>query len=184
MRKAADDADFKRVHIYEMDSLQYFNKHKLNQRLPSAQQKFDEWYASQKENTLLEELYSNITFSEDRVQLIKLRFVELMIGAGPFITVLPQAVRYSKESIRFIELLEEYFKVRIAHVAIIPSVIRFAANLCYRRKLFDVKYIKLALEERKCLILKRTYFDSIIKMPLWSKENKLFRAILKQYIGC
>jgi len=183
LRHLSKDEYFKEVNIFEMDSLRYYNKKKLNRRLPTAWRKFDQWSGKYAKNNLIDALYFNIRSSKLKDQLIKLKLVELMCAIDQVVTVLPDRLRHSSKSIRFIELLEEYFKKRIVHIAIIPSPVRYFLNLIQRKKSFSFNYLYSNLTERRLLISKKAYFDDVIKMPLWVINKDFLSNIFKKYIG-
>lgn len=172
LKKISDNECFKDENIFEMDSLEYYTQDVLQKRLPLAWQKFHKWYSVQEENTLLEKLYLNIKLSHQGVQLIKLKLIEFMLHPESFVTVLPLLLRHNDQSIHFLELLESYFKCRIAHIAIIPSLPRFLLNLYSRKNFFTFRYVKKNLAERRRLISKKSCFDVIIHTSFFTKKNK------------
>ncbi len=181
-RKLSNDECFASVHVFEMDSLGYMKKNKLDQRLPIAWRKFDQWYENSKQDNLLDELCSNIRSSERENQLIKLKLVELMSSPDQVITVLPYLLRHSAESIRFVELLEEYSRKRIVHISIIPNLTRYLLNLIQRKKSFSFDYLNANLAERKLLMSKQSCFDDVIYVPLWTIDEDFSLDIFKKYI--
>ena len=140
--------------VFEMDSLQYYWSKVLEKKLPIARQKFSEWRSEQDSSALLEELSSNLSASSPEAELIKLKLLDLLISPDRFVTILPQILRHTDEGVRFIELLENYFRVQLVNIAIVPSKWRFTLNFCLRLRIWNFAYVKRGLAERQVLISK------------------------------
>ena len=170
--------------VFEMDSLQYYWSMVLQKKLPIARQKFSEWRSEQDSSALLEQLSSNLCASSPEAELIKLKLLDLLISPDRFVTVLPQILRHTDEGVRFIELLENYFRVRLVNIAIVPSKWRFALNFCLRLRIWNFAYVKRGLAERQLLISKSHNFDYVIRNNLYSKSESHFLAVLNRIFGC
>ena len=170
--------------VFEMDSLQYYWSMILEKKLPIATQKFFEWRSEQDSSALLEELSCNLSASSPEAQLIKLKLLDLLISPNRFVTVLPQILRHTDEGVRFIELLEKYFRVQLVKIALVPSKWRFALNFCLRLRVWNFAYVKRGLAERQVLISKSHNFDYVIRNNLYSKSESHFLAVLNRIFGC
>jgi len=170
--------------VFEMDSLQYYWSMILEKKLPIAKQKFFEWRSEQDSSALLEELSCNLSASSPEAQLIKLKLLDLLISPNRFVTVLPQILRHTDEGVRFIELLEKYFRVQLVKIALVPSKWRFALNFCLRLRVWNFAYVKRALAERQVLISKSHNYDYVIRNNLYSKSENHFLAVLNRIFGC
>lgn len=166
--------------VFEMDSLKYYWSMVLEKKLPIARQKFLDWYSEQDSSALLEELSSNLSASSPEAELIKLKLLDLLISSDRFVTVLPQILRHTHEGIRFIELLENYFQIRLVNIAIVPSKWRYALNLCLRLRVWNYAYVKRGLAERQMLISKIHNYDYVIRNDLNSKGEDRFLAVLNR----
>ena len=182
LSRLSDDDYFSDVRVFEMDSLKYYNERSRNKRLPDARKNFERWLEGVADDDLTRELCANIASSLPKLQLVKMTFVELMSGPGQFITVLPGSMRHDREGIRFVEILEERFKRRVVHTAIIPSPLRYLLNLIYRKRVLKYRGMKIALAERARLTSKKPDFDEVIEMPLWSPRDSSFVDVFKKYI--
>ena len=149
--------------VFEMDSLKYYWSMVLEKKLPIARQKFSEWRSGQDSSALLEQLSSNLSASSPEAELIKLKLLDLLISPDRFVTVLPQILRHTDEGVRFIELLEIYFRVKLVNIAIVPSKWRFALNFCLRLRIWNLAYVKRGLAERQLLISKSHNYDYVIR---------------------
>ena len=170
--------------VFEMDSLQYYWSKVLKKKLPIARQKFSDWRSEQDSSALLEELSSNLSASSPEAELIKLKLLDLFISSDRFVTILPQILRHTDEGMHFIELLENYFRVQLVNIAIVPSKWRFALNFCLRLRVWNFAYVKRALAERQLLISKSHNYDYVIKNNLNSKSENHFLAVLNRIFGC
>lgn len=170
--------------VFEMDSLQYYWSKVLEKKLPIARQKFIEWRSEQDGSALLEELSSNLSASSPEAELIKLKLLDLSTSSNRFVTILPQILRHTDESIRFIDLLENYFRIRLVNIAIVPSNWRYAINLCLRLRVWNFAYVKRGLAERQMLVSKSHNYDYVIKNNLYSSSEKHFLAVLNRIFGC
>ena len=170
--------------VFEMDSLKYYWSMVLEKKLPIARQKFSDWRSEQDSSALLEELSSNLSASSPEAELIKLKLLDLFISPDRFITVMPQILRHTDEGVRFIELLENYFRVRLVNIAIVPSKWRFALNFCLRLRIWNFAYVKRGLAERQLLISKSHNYDHVIRNNLYSKSENHFLEVLNRIFGC
>ena len=170
--------------VFEMDELKYFKSKMLQKRLPIARQNFFEWRSEQDSSALLEELSSNLSASSPKAELIKLKLLDLLISSDRFVTILPQILRHTDEGIRFIELSENYFRVRLVNIAIVPSKWRYALNLCLRLRVWNFAYVKRGFAERQMLISKSHNYDYIIRNNLHSESESHFLAVLNRIFGC
>ena len=170
--------------VFEMDSLQYYWSMILEKKLPIAKQKFFEWRSEQDSSALLEELSCNLSASSPEAQLIKLKLLDLLISPNRFVTVLPQILRHTDEGVHFIELLENYFHVRLVNIAIIPSKWRFVLNFCLRLRVWNFAYVKRGFAERQLLISKSHNYDYVIRNNLSSKSEDHFLAVLNRIFCC
>ena len=170
--------------VFEMDSLQYYWSMVLQKKLPIARQKCSEWRSEQDSSALLEQLSSNLSASSPEAELIKLKLLDLLISPDRFVTVLPQILRHTDEGVRFIELLENYFRVRLVNIAIVPGKWRFALNLCLRLRVWNIAYVKRGLAERQLLISKSHDYDYVVRNNLYSKSENHFLAVLNRIFGC
>ena len=170
--------------VFEMDDLKYYKSKMLQKQLPIARQKFFEWRSEQDRSALLEELSSNLSASSPEAELIKLKLLDLLISPNRFVTVLPQILRHTDEGVRFIELLENYFRVRLVNIAIVPSKWRFALNFCLRLRIWNFAYVKRGLAERQLLISKSHNYDHVIRNNLYSKSENHFLEVLNRIFGC
>jgi len=170
--------------VFEMDSLQYYWSKVLEKKLPIARQKFSEWRSEQDSSALLEQLSSNLSASSPEAELIKLKLLDLFISPDRFVTVLPQILRHTDEGVRFIELLENYFRVQLVNIAIVPSKWRFTLNFCLRLRIWNFAYVKRGLAERQVLISKSHNYDYVIRNNLYSKSESHFLAVLNRIFGC
>ena len=170
--------------VFEMDSLKYYWGKVLKKKLPIARQKFVDWRSEQDSSALLEELSSNLSTSSPEAELIKLTLLDLLISSDRFVTVLPQILRHTDEGMRFIELLEKYFRVRLVNIAIVPGKWRYALNLCLRLRVWNFAYVKRGLAERQMLISKSHNYDYVIRNNLHSKSESHFLAVLNRIFGC
>ena len=166
--------------VFEMDSLRYYWGMVLEKKLPIARQKFSEWRSEQDSSALLEQLSSNLSASSPEAELIKLKLLDLLISSDRFVTVWPQILRHTDEGMRFIELLEYYFRIRLVNIAIVPSKWRYALNLCLRLRVWNFAYVKRGLAERQMLISKSHNYDYVIKNNLNSKSESDFLAVLNR----
>ena len=169
--------------VFEMDSLQYYWGMVLEKNLPIARQKFFEWRSEQDSSALLEELSSNLSASSPEAELIKLKLLELLVSSDKFVTVLPYILRNSDEGMRFIELLESYFRVRLVNIALVPGKWRYAVNFCLRLRAWNVAYVKRALADRQMIISKSHNYDYIVRNNLQSKSERYFLAVLNRIFG-
>ena len=169
--------------VFEMDSLQYYWGMVLEKNLPIARQKFFEWRSEQDSSALLEELSSNLSASSPEAELIKLKLLELLVSSDKFVTVLPYILRNSDEGMRFIELLESYFRVRLVNIALVPGKWRYAVNFCLRLRAWNVAYVKRALADRQMIISKSHNYDYIVRNNLHSKSERYFLAVLNRIFG-
>ena len=169
--------------VFEMDSLQYYWGMVLEKNLPIARQKFFEWRSEQDSSALLEELSSNLSASSPEAELIKLKLLELLVSSDKFVTVLPYILRNSDEGMRFIELLESYFRVRLVNIALVPGKWRYAVNFCLRLRAWNVAYVKRALADRQMIISKSHNYDYVIRNNLHSKSERYFLAVLNRIFG-
>ena len=169
--------------VFEMDSLQYYWGMVLEKKLPIARQKFFEWRSEQDSSALLEELSSNLSASSPEAELIKLKLLELLVSSDKFVTVLPYILRNSDEGMRFIELLESYFRVRLVNIALVPGKWRYAVNFCLRMRAWNVAYVKRALADRQMIISKSHNYDYIVRNNLHSKSERYFLAVLNRIFG-
>jgi len=181
LRQLSSDDYFQEVCIFEMDSLKDSKGKSLKNQLPIARHNFKQWLEDAEGGSSIDELCMNIDSSEPKVQLAKLKYVELMSTSGQFITVLPGSMRHRPDGIRFIELLEEHFQKRIVHIAIIPKPVRYLLNLIYRKR-FRLSRLKIALAERASLIAKKPQFDRVIEIPLWTTRKDCSADVFKKYI--
>ena len=170
--------------VFEMDSLKYYWSMVLEKKLPIARQKFSDWRSEQDSSALLEELSSNLSASSPEAELIKLKLLDLFISSDRFVTVLPQILRHTDEGMHFIELLENYFRVQLVNIAIVPSKWRFALNFCLRLRVWNFAYVKRGLAERQLLISKSHNYDYVIRNNLNSKSENHFLAVLNRIFGC
>ena len=170
--------------VFEMDSLQYYWSKVLKKKLPIARQKFFDWRSEQGSSALLEELSSNLSESSPEAELIKLKLLDLLISSDRFVTILPQILRHTEEGMRFIELSENYFRVRLVNIAIVPSKSRYALNLCLRLRVWNYAYVKRGLAERQMLISGSHHYDYVIRNNLYSKSENHFLAVLHRIFGC
>jgi hypothetical protein len=170
--------------VFEMDSLQYYWSKVLEKKLPIARREFFDWRSEQDSSALLEELSSNLSASSPEAELIKLKLLDLLISSDRFVTILPQILRHTDEGMRFIELLENYFRVRLVNVAIVPSKWRYALNFCFRLRVWNFAYVKRGLAERQMLISKSHNYDYVIRNNLYSKSEDDFLAVLERIFGC
>lgn len=170
--------------VFEMDSLKYYWSKVLEKKLPIARQKFFDWRSEQDNSALLEELSSNLSASSPEAELIKLKLLDLLMSSERFVTILPQILRHTVEGMRFIELLEKYFDVRLVNIAIVPSKWRYALNLCLRLRVWNFAYVKRGLAERQMLISKSHNYDYVIRNNLYSKSESHFLAVLHKIFGC
>ena len=170
--------------VFEMDSLKYYWSMVLEKKLPIARQKFSDWRSEQDSSALLEELSSNLSTSSPEAELIKLTLLDLLISSDRFVTVLPQILRHTDEGMHFIELLENYFRVRLVNIAIVPSKWRFALNFCLRLRIWNFVYVKRGLAERQLLISKSHNYDHVIRNNLYSKSENHFLEVLNRIFGC
>lgn len=159
------------VTFFEMDSLKYYKKNQMLQQLPMAYERYFEWYNAEEKTNELEEIHSNIQSSIEDIQLIKMTYIELMLKAEKFVTVVPRHMRRTEHAIRFFELIEVYFNCRITQLAIIPSLPRYILNLYHRKFLTNFRYIKDNLSERKMLMSEEQLFDCVIKTSLSKQKN-------------
>lgn len=169
--------------VFEMDSLQYYWSKVPEKKLPIARQKFVDWRSEQDSSALLEELSSNLSASSPEAELIKLKLLDLLISSDRFVTILPQILRHTDEGMRFIELLENYFRVRLVNIAIVPSKWRYALNLCLRLRVWNFAYVKRGLAERQMLIAGSHSYDYIIRNNMCSKSESHFLAVLNRIFG-
>ena len=169
--------------VFEMDSLRYYWSKVLEKKLSIARQKFSDWRSEQDSSDLLEELSSNLSASLPEAELIKLKLLDLLISSDRFVTVLPQILRHTDEGMRFIELLENYFCVRLVNIAIIPSKWRYTLNLCLRLRIWNYAYVKRGLAERQKLISGSHNFDYVITNNFCSKSERHFLAVLNRIFG-
>lgn len=169
--------------VFEMDSLQYYWAMVLEKKLSIARQKFFDWRSEQDSSALLEELSSNLSASSPEAELIKLKLLDLLISPDRFVTILPQILRHTDEGMRFIELLENYFRVRLVNIAIIPSKWRYALNFCLRLRVWNFAYVKRGLAERQMLISKSHNYDYVIRNNLHLKSESHFLAVLNRIFG-
>ena len=167
-----------------MDDLKYYKSKMLQKQLPIARQKFFEWRSEQDRSALLEELSSNLSASSPEAELIKLKLLDLLISPNRFVTVLPQILRHTDEGVRFIELLENYFRVRLVNIVIIPSKWRFVLNFCLRLRVWNFAYVKKGFAERQLLISKSHNYDYVIRNNLSSKSEDHFLAVLNRIFRC
>ena len=170
--------------VFEMDSLQYYWSKVLEKKLPIARQKFFDWRSEQDSSALLEELSSNLSASSPEAELIKLKLLDLLISSDRFVTILPRILRHTDEGMRFIELLENYFRVRLVNIAIVPSKWRYALNFCLRLRVWNYAYMKRGLAERQMLISGSHKYDYVIRNNLYSKSESHFLAVLNRIFGC
>ena len=170
--------------VFEMDSLQYYWSMVLEKKLPIARQKFFDWHSEQDSGALLEELSSNLSASSPEAELIKLKLLDLLISSDRFVTVLPQILRHTDEGKRFIEILENYFRVRLVNIAIVPSKWRYALNFCLRLRVWNFAYMKRGLAERQMLITQSHNYDYVIRNNLHSKSESHFLAVLNRIFCC
>ena len=170
--------------VFEMDSLQYYWSKVLKKKLPIARQKFFDWRSEQDSSALLEELSSNLSASSPKAELIKLKLLDLLISSDRFVTILPQILRHTDEGIRFIELSENYFRVRLVNIVIVPSKWRYALNLCLRLRVWNFAYVKRGFAERQLLISKSHNYDYVIRNNLSSKSEDHFLAVLNRIFCC
>lgn len=170
--------------VFEMDSLKYYWSKVLENKLPIARQKFFDWRSEQDSSALLEELSSNLSASSPEAELIKLKLLDLLISSDRFVTILPQILRHTDEGMRFIELLENYFRVRLVNIAIVPSKWRYALNFCLRLRVWNFAYMKRGLAERQMLISGSHNYDYVIRNNLFSKSESHFLAVLGRIFGC
>ena len=169
--------------VFEMDSLQYYWGMVLEKKLPIARQEFFDWRSEQDSSALLEELSSNLSASSPEAELIKLKLLELLVSSDKFVTVLPYILRNSDEGMRFIELLESYFRVRLVNIALVPGKWRYAVNFCLRLRAWNVAYVKRALADRQMIISKSHNYDYIVRNNLHSKSERYFLAVLNRIFG-
>ena len=169
--------------VFEMDSLQYYWGMVLEKKLPIARQEFFDWRSEQDSSALLEELSSNLSASSPEAELIKLKLLELLVSSDKFVTVLPYILRNSDEGMRFIELLESYFRVRLVNIALVPGKWRYAVNFCLRMRAWNVAYVKRALADRQMIISNSHNYDYIVRNNLHSKSERYFLAVLNRIFG-
>ena len=169
--------------VFEMDDLKYYKSKMLQKQLPIARQKFFEWRSEQDRSALLEELSSNLSASSPEAELIKLKLLELLVSSDKFVTVLPYILRNSDEGMRFIELLESYFRVRLVNIALVPGKWRYAVNFCLRLRAWNVAYVKRALADRQMIISNSHNYDYIVRNNLHSKSERYFLAVLNRIFG-
>ena len=169
--------------VFEMDSLQYYWSKVLEKKLPIARQKFVDWCSEQDSSALLEELIFNVSASSPEAELIKLKLLDLLISSDRFVTILPQVLRHTDEGKHFIELLENYFRVRLVNIAIVPSKWRYALNLSLRLRVWNFAYVKRGLAERQMLIAGSHNYDYIIRNNMYSKSESHFLSVLNRIFG-
>ena len=170
--------------VFEMDDLKYFKSKMLQKQLPIARQNFFEWRSEQDRSALLEELSCTLSASSPEAELIKLKLLDLLISPSRFVTVLPQILRHTDEGAHFIELLENYFRVRLVNIVIIPSKWRFVLNFCLRLRVWNFAYVKKGFAERQLLISKSHNYDYVIRNNFSSKSEDHFLAVLNRIFCC
>ena len=184
LNSISQSSSFDNLIVFEMDSLQYYWSKVLEKKLPIARQKFFDWLSEQESSALLGELSSNLSASSPEAELIKLKLLDLLISSDRFVTILPQILRHTDEGMHFIELLENYFRVQLVNIAIVPSKWRFALNFCLRLRVWNFAYVKRGLAERQLLISKSHNYDYVIRNNLNSKSENHFLAVLNRIFGC
>lgn len=184
LNSISQSSGFNNLIVFEMDSLKYYWSKVLEKKLPIARQKFIDWRSEQDSSALLDELSSNLSASSPEAELIKLKLLDLLISPDRFVTILPKILRHTDEGMRFIELLENYFRVRLVNIAIVPSKWRYALNLCLRLRVWNFAYVKRGLAERQMLISKSHNYDYVIRNNLHSKSESHFLEVLSRIFGC
>ena len=183
LKSIGEQTHLNKLLVFEMDSLLYFDGEVVERSLPTVKEWFVDWHANQDESVILEELRRNINLSPPEIQLIKFKILELVLHPKKFVTVLPQVMRHSDEGVRYVELLEIYFSIRLARIAIIPSAGRFALNVCARKKLLKLAYILRAILERKLLISKIDNYDYVVENGFHTESKKIFAEKLLVIFG-
>jgi hypothetical protein len=84
---------------------------------------------------------------------------------------------------RFIELLESYFRVRLVNIAVVPGKWRYALNFCLRLRVWNVAYVKRALADRHMIMSKTHNYDYVVRNNLHSKSERHFLAVLNKIFG-
>lgn len=116
--------------VFEMDDLRYWRP----ERQVTAEQAA-RWFsetAGAGDPSGGAALECDVVRSGPEERTIKLAFCRLCASGRPFITVNPRHLRGEAEA-HFFDLLQQAWGVSVYHVAVLPSVLRYAINILKRR---------------------------------------------------
>ena len=130
LRLLGADPRFAGCTIFEMDSLRFWRPERQ-----TTPEQVAEWFSSSAvaaDPAAVATLAQNVAQSPPKTRTVKLAFCQLCASGSRFITVNPKPLRNEAEE-PFFRLLRQVWNVEVHHIAILPSIGRYALNVLKRR---------------------------------------------------